>query len=130
VFPRRLLELAGRVAAAGGSRAYLAVPVRVDDAGFIADPAVRDAIVARVPELAKKLAATGLSSSLVLNARAPADPAGVLLQNRAAAFLPVESWDPAFLAHRFAGPAFGWAMWSYPVWVRVFPDEDRPVTPA
>lgn len=123
----RLLELASAMAARGGTRAFLAVPERVDEAGRIDDPALRDAIVARLPGLAADLAINGLSPSLVANARAPEDPEGLLLQSRAAAFLPVESWDPAFLAHRFAGPAFGWAMWSYPVWVREFPPEDLPV---
>ncbi len=124
----RLLELAGRMADVGGARAYLAVPERVDEAGRIDDPAIRDGIVAQVSVLAKKLAVAGLVPSLVVNAKAPQDPAGVLLQTRAAAYLPAESWDPAFLAHRFAGPAFGWAMWSYPVWVREFPTEDAIIT--
>ncbi|HOI12050.1 MAG TPA: hypothetical protein PK313_16325, partial [Myxococcota bacterium] len=122
--------LATAISGRGGTRAYVAVPERVDEAGPVTDPADRNAIVAGLPALAASLAAAGLAASLVPNARAPADPGSVLLASRAAAVLPAASWDPAFLEHRFAGPAFGWAMWSYPVWVREFPPEDAPgVTP-
>lgn len=122
--------LATAIAARGGRQACLSVPERVDEAGPVTDPAVRDAIVAGLPGLKARLAGAGLAACLVRNARGPADPDGLLLQTRAAAILPVASWDPAFLEHRFAGPAFGWAMWSYPVWVREFPPEDASaVTP-
>lgn len=128
---RRLLGLATRIAAAGGRHVYLGVPERLDEAGPLTDPAARDALIARVPVLAGALGAVGLAPSLVANPRAPADPTRRLLHTRAADHLPAISWDPGFLEHRFAGPAYGWVMWSYPVWVREFAPQDAPerVTP-
>ncbi len=123
---RRLVGLAARIADAGGRRAYLGVPERLDEAGPLNDSAARDALVARIPALTEALANTGLTPCLVANPRAPADPGRRLLHSRAADHLPVVSWDPDFLEHRFAGPAYGWAMWSYPVWVREFAPQDAP----
>jgi pyruvate-formate lyase-activating enzyme len=124
--PDRAVALAEALRAAGGDTVHLAAPEGLDAQGPLHDGAFKAAVAGAFPDLLSRLSAAGLSARLVRVAGVPPDPAGIRLQDRLAALVPVDSWDPAFLSHRLAGPHHGWVSWSHPSWIR----EDLAAQPA
>ncbi len=110
----QVLELAKQLKASKGLRVYLAVSPRTDPAAPVLDLKQQDAIVQKSLELGGAFKTMGLEPLLVANPSAEKEPMWL----RVSSHVPAVDWAPGFVKHRFAGPQFGWVMWSYPVWVR------------
>ncbi|NOZ01547.1 MAG: radical SAM protein [Deltaproteobacteria bacterium] len=116
------MALVSRVGDAGGRDAFITAPEVISNQLPRHDQHFVDRVVTAAPELAASVHGSGLSARLVRVVEQGEFLASNWLETRLQSVLEVVDWSNSYVRHPFAGPEYGWVMWSSPGWLFNHPD--------